>query len=158
MMTNELAAKALECLEERGLTLATAESCTGGWLGKLLTEIPGSSAHYLGGIVSYTNSVKRALLGVDETVLQTVGAVSRSTSVQMARGVCNAIGADLGISITGLAGPNGDGSGKPVGLVYIALCSGARTRCRRLLLPGSREQVRCTACCEALQLLLEEIG
>lgn len=143
----------LQALEAAGKTLATAESCTGGWAGKLLTDIPGSSKSYLGGVISYTNRVKHAVLGVPLEVLSEYGAVSKQTAKAMAQCVRNVIGADLGASVTGLAGPDGDGSGKPVGLVYIAVCDGEKTACRQLHLEGDRIAVREQAC-HALFLLI----
>lgn len=110
-------------LIERGLTLATAESCTGGLLGKRLTDISGSSACYLGGVVSYANEVKAGVLGVRGETLQAHGAVSPETAIEMARGVRRITGADIGISTTGVAGPGGGSPEKPVGTVYIGLCA-----------------------------------
>ena len=143
----------LDALEQHGLTLATAESCTGGWLGKLLTDVPGSSKCYKGGVISYTNEVKHSVLGVPQELLDTVGAVSEPVARAMAEGACRVIGADIGVSVTGLAGPDGDGSGRPVGLVYIAICSGGNTTCREILLPGDRLTVREYACREIFALI-----
>ena len=148
------AKKVLQALENCGKTLATAESCTGGWVGKLLTDIPGSSKSYLGGVISYTNAVKNAVLGVPEDILRTFGAVSEQTAGAMAEGVRGVIGADLGVSVTGLAGPKGDGSNKPVGLVYIAVSDGEETQCRQLRLPGDRLSVREQACNAVFSLIL----
>ena len=146
----------LQALENSSKTLATAESCTGGWAGKLLTDIPGSSRAYLGGVISYTNAVKNAVLGVPEDILNSFGAVSEQTAKAMAEGVRCVIGADLGASVTGLAGPEGDGSNKPVGLVYIAVSDGEKTQCRQLHLLGDRLSVREQAC-NALFLLILSI-
>lgn len=145
----------LETLERQGKTLATAESCTGGGIGHRLTAIPGSSAAYAGGVISYTNAVKRAVLGVPEEILETKGAVSAETARAMAEGVRRVIGADLGVSATGLAGPDGDGSGKPVGLVYLGASDGARTVVREFVFRGSREDVRNQAIDAALDLVME---
>lgn len=134
-------------------TVATAESCTGGMLGKLLTDVPGSSAAYPGGVISYSNSVKEALLGVDAEVLSQYGAVSEPVARQMAEGVRVAIGADFGIGITGIAGPSSDGTTKPVGLVYVALAVESATICEELHLSGSRPEIREAACLRALRLL-----
>ena len=155
MKTEALAAQLLRQLKEQGRTLATAESCTGGGIGHVLTAIPGSSAVYLGGVISYTNGVKAGLLHVPQQILDTVGAVSPETAEAMVLGVRSAIGADVGISVTGLAGPDSDGSGKPVGLVYVAAGDGKTTLVRENIFPGDREDVRNQAIREALRLALE---
>jgi len=111
-----------EILTRERLTIATAESCTGGLVSHRITSIPGSSAYFLGGIVSYSNDVKMSLLGVPEEVLMRVGAVSAECALAMAQGARARIGADIGVSTTGIAGPSGATPTKPVGLVYIA-CS-----------------------------------
>jgi PncC family amidohydrolase len=110
-----------QLLAARGLTLATAESCTGGLIGHRLTNVPGSSASYLGGIIAYANDVKANSLGVPWDTLNTHGAVSRETALAMARGVRAALGADIGLSVTGIAGPDGGTPEKPVGTVWIGL-------------------------------------
>lgn len=150
----------LQALEMAGKTLATAESCTGGWVGKLLTDIPGSSKAYMGGVISYTNAVKQALLGVPHETLDAFGAVSEQTAKTMAEGVRRLLGSDLGASVTGIAGPDGDGSNRPVGLVYIAVSSNNKTLCRELQLTGDRLAVRESACKELFSLILSvlEIG
>lgn len=153
----ELAEKVLQRLHAAGVTLATAESCTGGWLGKLLTDIPGSSGSYLGGVISYTDGVKAKLLGVDRALLETVGAVSEPVARQMAQGARKAVGTDYGVGVTGLAGPGGDGSGKPVGLVFVAVSCPDGCVCRELHLPGDREAVRRQSCETALKMLLAAI-
>lgn len=150
-----LCCKVLEALA--GKTLATAESCTGGGIGAALTAIPGSSAVYKGGIISYTNWVKHNLLGVDQHLLDTLGAVSAPVAEAMAKGAREAIQADIAVSVTGLAGPGGDEFGNPVGLVFIGYSDAGKTLFRRFLFPGSREEIRQAACREALQLILENI-
>ena len=150
-----LCCKVLEALA--GKTLATAESCTGGGIGAALTAIPGSSAVYKGGIISYTNWVKHNLLGVDQHLLDTLGAVSAPVAEAMAKGAREAIQADIAVSVTGLAGPGGDEFGNPVGLVFIGYSDAGKTLSRRFLFPGSREEIRQAACREALQLILENI-
>ena len=148
-----LCCKVLEALA--GKTLATAESCTGGGIGTALTAIPGSSAVYKGGIISYTNWVKHNLLGVDQHLLDTLGAVSAPVAEAMAKGAREAIQADIAVSVTGLAGPGGDEFGNPVGLVFIGYSDAGKTLSRRFLFPGSREEIRQVACREALKLILE---
>lgn len=156
MKTEELAAAVLQSLHARGMTLATAESCTGGLIGKLLTDIPGSSSVYLGGVISYVNDVKHRLLGVSEDTLRVYTAVSRQTAVEMARGAREATGADVGISVTGLAGPDGDGTGRPVGLVYVAMSLAGFSFSHELHLSGTRARIREDAARAALSLLLED--
>ena len=148
-----LCCKVLEALA--GKTLATAESCTGGELGAALTAIPGSSAVYKGGIISYTNWVKHNLLGVDQHLLDTLGAVSAPVAEAMAKGAREAIQADIAVSVTGLAGPGGDEFGNPVGLVFIGYSDAGKTLSRRFLFPGSREEIRQAACREALKFILD---
>lgn len=110
-------------LREWGLTLAAAESCTGGLLSHRITNVPGSSDYYLGSVTAYANTVKEQLLGVPRDVLEARGAVSQETALAMARGARRLLGADLALSITGIAGPGGGTPGKPVGLTYIALAA-----------------------------------
>jgi nicotinamide-nucleotide amidase len=116
-------------LSAEGLKLCTAESCTGGLLAHRITNVPGSSAYYLGGFVAYANEVKEALLGVRHETLLTYGAVSEATAREMALGARHCLGADLGLSITGIAGPTGGTPEKPVGSTYIALSTAEGERC-----------------------------
>ena len=146
-------AELLERFRAAGKTLATAESCTGGLLGALLTAVPGSSDVYRGGVISYCNAVKHGLLGVPEALLEEYGAVSWQVAEAMAEGACRAAQADFGVSTTGLAGPDGDGSGKPVGLVYVGCAGPKGVTHRELHLTGSRDEIRQQACREALALL-----
>lgn len=138
-----------------GKTLATAESLTGGGIGAALTAIPGSSAVYKGGIISYTNAVKHELLGVGEDVLNTCGAVSAPVAEAMAVGARKALGADVAVSVTGLAGPGGDDFGNPVGRVYIGYSDARGTLHREFTFSGDREAVRRQTVEEALKLILE---
>ena len=138
----------------RGLTLATAESCTGGLMGKRITDVPGASACYLGGVVSYQNEVKENLLGVRHETLISKGAVSEDTACQMAEGVRKALGADIGISTTGVAGPGGGTPEKPVGLIYVGISTGDKTWAVRILRPRqSRENLRRLASSTAFDLV-----
>lgn len=148
-----LCCNVLEAL--RGKTLVTAESCTGGGIGAALTAVPGSSDVYKGGIISYTNWVKHNLLGVDQKLLDTLGAVSAPVAEAMAEGARKVLRADIAVSVTGLAGPGGDEFGNPVGLVFIGYSDCRKTLFRRFLFPGDREAVRQNACREALKLVLE---
>ncbi|MDX1438534.1 MAG: competence/damage-inducible protein A [Rubricoccaceae bacterium] len=125
-------------LRERGLSIATAESCTGGAVASAITSIPGSSDYFLGGVVAYDNSVKVAQLGVDGRDLDRYGAVSEAVALQMASGVRRAFGADLGISTTGIAGPDGGTPEKPVGTVWLGFDSADGNHATRLQLTGDR--------------------
>ncbi|MHB1652765.1 MAG: competence/damage-inducible protein A [Desulfitobacteriaceae bacterium] len=129
-------------LYNANLTVATAESCTGGLLGAALTSEPGSSRFYLGGVIGYANSVKMRLLGVKEETLDSLGAVSSEVAKEMAEGVRLQIGSDFGISTTGIAGPDGGTPEKPVGLVYIGLATAEGSEARKFQFYGERESVR----------------
>lgn len=157
MKTENTAEKVISALKSSGKTVCTAESCTGGLLGKLLTDIPGSSAAYLGGVISYTNAVKQRLLHVSEHTLSRFTAVSEQTASEMAIGVRRLLGADYALSVTGLAGPDGDGSGRAVGLVYVGLCSETVCRVIELHLCGSRDEIRRAAAEAAFNMLSEEL-
>lgn len=158
MKTDELARAALSALAAQGMHLATAESCTGGLIGKYLTDVSGASKVYVGGVVSYVNEVKKRLLGVSEDTLRVYTAVSRQTAHEMARGARNATGAEAAVSVTGLAGPDGDGTGRPIGLVYVALDTDGFSFCRELHLSGSREKIREDAARAVFELILEFLG
>lgn len=155
-MMSDAARAVITRLKERKLTLCTAESCTGGLIGKLLTDVAGSSAVYLGGIISYTNDVKQKLLGVRADTLKAFTAVSAETAGEMAVGARLALGADIAVSVTGLAGPDGDGTGRPVGLVYIAISTDDDTIVHELHLLGDREKIRSQAAEAVLRLILEQ--
>ena len=140
-------------LRDRGATVAAAESCTGGLLGGRFTALAGSSDYYLGGVVSYANSVKRDVLGVPTELLETVGAVSPEAAAAMAQGVRRLTGATYGLSITGVAGPGGGTPEKPVGLVYLGCADAAGVVTRRQVFPGDRDAIRRWAVVAALHLL-----
>ena len=140
----------------RGLTLATAESCTGGLLAKRLTDLPGVSACYRGGVVSYVNDVKQALLGVSPETLAQHGAVSAQTAEQMARGAAQRLGADVGVGITGVAGPE-ESEGKPVGLVYVAVAYRGEVYSATLSGGSRRDRVRTMAASQALDLIRRRV-
>lgn len=128
----EKATQVIENIIRHGHTLALAESCTGGWLSKIITDVSGVSAVYKGGICSYSNEVKMNLLGVSEETLSTLGAVSEQTARQMASGVRTALSTDIGVGITGIAGPTSDNTLKPVGLIYVAVDCGNKTLVKEL--------------------------
>ena len=138
-----------------GKTLVTAESLTGGGIGAALTAVPGSSAVYKGGVISYTDEVKHELLGVDEEILRRYGAVSLWTAGAMASGVRKLLKADVAVSVTGLAGPGGDEFGHKVGTVFIGFENQAKSIAKEYRFPGDRETVRRQTICAALELILE---
>ena len=144
---------------KRGWRLSTAESCTGGLIGHRITNIPGSSDYFDGGVITYSNDAKRELLKVPEEIIRTYGAVSRHTAVAMAEGIRKLRGTEIGLGVTGIAGPTGGTEGKPVGLVYIALSSPVRVECKEFRYDGDREMIKLQASEAALSMirrLLEE--
>ena len=149
----ELPRVVVDLLRERSLTLALAESCTGGLLSARLTEVPGVSAVLDRAVVSYANRAKVEALGVDAALFERHGAVSEEVAAAMAAGVMQAAGSDVAVAITGIAGPDGGTSDKPVGLVFVATCGAAGTRVRRNHFPGGRELVRQQATQVALEML-----
>ena len=158
VMQNALLARLLPLtLRARGLTLAVAESCTGGLLSKRITDVPGCSVYYLGGVCSYANEVKTRLLGVRKETLDTVGAVSPEVAEQMAAGVAQALGADVGVGITGVAGPGGGTDDKPVGLVYISVWHKGRNYTRKMKSMNGRDRVRMQAASTALDMIRRNI-
>jgi nicotinamide-nucleotide amidase len=143
----------LELCRERGLTIATAESCTGGLVAARLTSVPGSSDVFLGAVVAYADEVKARELDVPAEVLERHGAVSAEAAAAMAAGVRVRLGADVAVSVTGLAGPGGGTPEKPVGLVYLHAEGPEGSLARRLDLPGDREAIRSRAAVAALHLV-----
>ena len=146
-----------ELLREKGLSLAAAESCTGGLIAKRITDIPGASEVFFGGVVSYTNAVKEALLGVSHASLDEFGAVSERVAREMAEGVRRELKTDIGVSTTGLAGPGGDERGNAVGTVYAALASAEGTVCRRLSCGTERGEIRSAAADAVFAMLREHL-
>jgi PncC family amidohydrolase len=141
-------------LRARGLVLATAESCTGGLIGQRITAVSGSSGYYAGGVITYSNPIKTALLGVSETILAQHGAVSGPVAEAMASGALSRLDADVAISTTGIAGPTGGTPQKPVGLVCIGMAvRGAPPTSRAFHFEGNREAVRMAASQAALEML-----
>jgi nicotinamide-nucleotide amidase len=132
----------LSLARARGVTLATAESCTGGLVGARLTSVPGASDSYLGGVVAYADAVKEAQLGLSTDLLRRHGAVSAEAAEAMAVGVRTALRADVGAAVTGVAGPGGGTPEKPVGLVFVHVAADGDSEAARLELPGDRERVR----------------
>ena len=140
-------------LAARGLTIACAESCTGGLVTSRLTDIAGSSAYVMGSVVSYTNRIKETLVGVQHVTLAAHGAVSEETAREMAEGLRARSGADIAVSTTGIAGPGGGTKEKPVGLVYVACASAQGTQIVRLTLHGDRRRVRELAALRARDMI-----
>ena len=140
-----------------GKTLATAESCTGGMIGAALTAVPGASRVYKGGVVSYWSEVKEKLLGVSGEDLENLGPVSMQVAGSMAQGARKLLKTDVAVSVTGLAGPDGDEFGRPVGTVFVGFDNGARTVVRQYRFGGDRDSVRRQAAEAALKLILENV-
>jgi PncC family amidohydrolase len=146
-----------ERLLELNLTLAVAESCTGGLLSHLITNVPGSSAYFLGGAITYANQIKMNILGVKQTTLDKFGAVSRETVLEMAQGVKMLMQADIGLSTSGIAGPGGGTPEKPVGLTWIGISGHDTNLAHRFLWKGDRLAVKEQTAHQALQILLKTL-
>ena len=140
-------------LKRTGKTLCTAESCTGGLIAKRITDLPGASAVFYGGVVSYVNEVKAGVLGVPSQLLEEYGAVSEQVARAMAEGARKALGSDLAVAVTGVAGPDKDDRGNEVGTVFVALTDGEQTWVRRPHLGGVRGRIRTTAANHALDMV-----
>jgi PncC family amidohydrolase len=150
----ELAQKVGRLLLQKRKRLAVAESCTGGLLMHQLTNVPGSSAYFFGGVVAYTEKVKSKFLGVQEEVLRDFGAVSIECAESMAASVCSMFDADIGLALTGVAGPS-TSEGKPVGLVYVSIYIDRKNHTKSFLLQGNREKIKEEATKEALRFLFQ---
>jgi PncC family amidohydrolase len=150
-----LAAQVQAAFLERRLTLSTAESCTGGLIAHVITEVPGSSAYLVGGVVAYSNGVKAAELGVPEAVLAAHGAVSAQTARAMAEGARRRLKTAVAASVTGIAGPDGGSDAKPVGLTYIGIADDAGVDVRRFVWPFDRSGNKRASANAALRMLLE---
>ncbi len=155
--TLDEAAALLKLLDSKGLTLATAESCTGGLIAAALTAIAGSSSVVMAGFVTYSNEAKQRMLGVPFSVLEGYGAVSDTVARRMAAGARAAAQVDLAVSCTGIAGPGGATPGKPVGLVHLGIASAAGVQAVRRVFPGDRTGVRAATVAEAFRLIREAI-
>lgn len=154
-MTNE---EIILKLIEKNITLSTAESCTGGSLGKIITSVPGASGVYGFGFITYANEAKEKILGVSSDTLEKFGAVSFQTAVEMANGAKKVSGSDIAVSVTGIAGPGGGTSEKPVGLVYIALADKDKTVYKKLNLSGNRSEIRKKTCDEVFLLIASALN
>lgn len=153
----DLAARIGERCLALGLRLTTVESCTGGLVGHLITETPGSSAYYLGGFITYSNDLKREQVGVPAEVLAAHGAVSAQTAVAMATGGRARTSADIGGSVTGIAGPDGGSPDKPVGLTYVAVADASGIEVRRHVWSGTRAANKRASAEALLELILERL-
>lgn len=152
---NSLEMQVGRLLHERGLKLVLAESCTGGLLGSRITDVPGSSEYFLGGVVAYAYEAKVALLNVSWDTLNTKGAVSRETVLEMARGIRNAMNADIAVSVSGIAGPGGGTAEKPVGTTWIGLITGKGEWAQVFHFSGDRVANKISAVEAALKMLLD---
>jgi PncC family amidohydrolase len=146
-----------ELLRRRGLRLAMAESCTGGLIGHLLTNVAGSSTYYMGSVTAYAYEAKVRLLGVSWDTLEKFGAVSSETALEMARGIRIALAADIGVSVTGIAGPTGGTPEKPVGTVWIGISTPNEEYARHFLWSGSRLAIKKQSAQAALNILVEHL-
>ncbi len=145
-------------LRLRGLKLAVAESCTGGFVGHRITNVAGASDYYLGSVTAYAYETKVRILGVRWNTLEKFGAVSEETVLEMARGVCVALSADIGVAISGIAGPGGGSQDKPVGMTWIGLSAQGFDRAWQYIWPGDRLAVKEQSSEQALRLLVEYLG
>ena len=145
----------MELLQEKGLTIATAESCTGGMVSARLINYSGASASFINGMTTYTNESKSRLLDINPDIINTYGAVSPETAEAMCLGVAKVSGTDIGLSTTGIAGPNGGTPEKPVGLVYIGVSIKGKAYVRKLMLKGNRNDIRSNATYEVINYLYE---
>jgi PncC family amidohydrolase len=142
-------------LKELGLTVSVAESVTGGLIGSRLTDVAGSSEYFMGGVVAYSNNAKVKLLGVKRETLAQYGAVSEETAREMAEGVRRSFGTDIGLAVSGIAGPGGATKDKPVGLMWLAISAGVFSQARSIRLPGDRLRNKAGTADEVLKLLEE---
>ena len=154
-MANSLEVQVGDLLRKRALKLALAESCTGGLIGDRITNVPGSSEYFLGSVVAYAYEAKAALLGVSWDTLNTKGAVSQETVLEMARGARRVLNTDVAVSVTGIAGPGGGTPEKPVGSTWIGLVTKEGEWTRLFQFPGDREQNKNSSANAALQMLLD---
>ena len=152
------AARAVSLLKDKDLKISAAESCTGGLFTKMITDIAGSSAVLDASVVTYANSAKVKFLGVSEDNILKYGVVSETVACEMAKGVAELVGADVGVGITGIAGPDGGSREKPVGLVWTAVCYKGEIYPAKLMLSGDRNEVRTAACNKVFENIIEIVG
>lgn len=144
-----------ELLQEKGLNISVAESCTGGFIAKTITDVPGASLYFEGGVVTYSNRSKSILLMVPEEVISKKGAVSKEVAEAMAKGVKERLGTDIGLAVTGIAGPAGGTEEKPVGTVYIGLAIMDKVDVRHFIFKGTRDEVRTSTVEAAIQFVID---
>ncbi|MBU1626648.1 CinA family protein [bacterium] len=157
LISNDLVKRIFEKLEVDKLTLSVAESCTGGLIANWITDVPGSSRYFMGGVVSYSNDAKIDVLKVERDLIIRYGAVSEQVASQMAEGARRVMKADIGVSTTGIAGPDGGTAEKPVGLCYIGISFEERTNVQKHIFQGSRLQIKEAASLQALGNLLADL-
>jgi PncC family amidohydrolase len=154
-MTSEIAVGKI--LQKKKLTLAIAESCTGGLISDRITDVAGSSDYFFCGVVAYSNGIKENLLGVSGKSIKKYGAVSKQVAIEMAEGIQLLAGTDMGIGVTGIAGPRGGTKSKPVGLVYIALASDTKRIVKKFHFKGSRKEIKLRASEAALEMIIKNV-
>ena len=154
---NELVDNLADLLIERRWRMATVESCTGGWIGKCCTDLAGSSAWFNGGLVTYSNAAQVRLSGVSEALIRQHGAVSKEVAAAMADGGAQALGAEVSVAVTGVAGPSGGSPDKPVGLVWFGWHIPGRTECESRLFTGNRDSIRQQTVAHALRSLIHRL-
>lgn len=152
-MIQQIENKVMEALCKNNFTIATAESCTGGMVSARLINYPGASGAFINGMCTYTNESKSRLLDINPDIINTYGAVSPQTADAMCKGVAKVSNADIGLSTTGIAGPDGGTKEKPVGLVYIGVCFKGESYIKKLMLKGTRNEIRTEAAYEVIKLL-----
>jgi PncC family amidohydrolase len=157
-MIKDLAYELVTLAKKKGISLATAESCTGGLIGAAITSVPGSSDVFGYGFITYSNYAKKKLLSVREETLNAYGAVSAETAKEMVLGVMRVSGADICVAVTGIAGPGGGSTEKPVGLVFVALADKKQSASvKRLELSGNRDKIRLQSVTEAMKMLIDAV-
>ena len=160
MMSDDLQNKVMELAElflSKGLTLSLAESCTGGRVASMITDLPGASAFFKGSAVVYSNEAKQEQLNVSAETIKEYGAVSIDTAIEMARGARVAFGSNIAASSTGIAGPDGGTEAKPVGTVFIAVADGGGGKCRELRLNGTRDEIRNKTAKAVIDILIDVV-
>lgn len=153
LRADKLSRDIAKMLVKKKQTLSVCESCTGGMLGEIITRVPGSSKYFLGGIIAYSDDIKRQVVGIKPGLLKKSGAVSPQVARAMAQGVRRIFKSDIGVSITGIAGPSGGSREKPIGLVYIGLAYKRNIFVKKFVLAGGRDRIRKRTCKEALSLV-----
>ena len=152
-----LAQKIVSLLKQKKMKLCVAESCSGGWIAKTITDVPGCSEIFAGGIIAYSNDIKCRLLGVSMNTLDSFGAVSEQTAIEMAKNAAALFKTDFALASTGIAGPKGGTSDKPVGTVWLAVATPLKTTTEKNIFTGCREEIREQTITRALELIINEL-